>query len=54
METNNIFLTISQIKHDLKMMLKSIDRTNPEGNYFYMSILNILRFTGEPDECSDS
>lgn len=37
-------LSISQIERDLRQMLKSIDRSTPEGDYYFMSILNTLRW----------
>lgn len=44
MQQDNRFLSIAQIERDLRQMLKSIDRTSPEGEFFYLSILNILRW----------
>lgn len=46
MYTSRDYLTVNQIKRSLEIIMKSIDRDDPESEHYYMAILNILRSTG--------
>ena len=42
------YLTVHQIIRDLKAILKSINRSDAESEYFYISLLNVIRWA--PDK----